>query len=150
MIAVCATIIPVVTVLHRRRFLLLFIPVFQVAAKAVTTVVCFPLPVGLRTICQRVRIVIPAIRSRRLRHRYLITLALPVIAPHVIPKIGVGHARDFFLTGARFSAKQAKEMGLVSYVVETEQDLWKKAGRSRSRSIRLSPSSSESSIASGR
>lgn len=50
-----------------------------------------------------------------------------VISPHVIPKIGVANARQFFLTGAKFSALQAKEMGLISYIVESEDDLWKKA-----------------------
>ncbi|MFX1537052.1 MAG: enoyl-CoA hydratase-related protein [Promethearchaeota archaeon] len=50
-----------------------------------------------------------------------------VISPHVLPKIGVANARQFFITGARFSATEAKEMGLISYIVKTEEDLWKKA-----------------------
>jgi methylglutaconyl-CoA hydratase len=40
-----------------------------------------------------------------------------VIAPYVIRKIGVSAARELFLTGARFSAQRARELGLVHEVV---------------------------------
>lgn len=40
-----------------------------------------------------------------------------VIAPYVIRKIGVSAARELFLTGARFSAERARELGLVHEVV---------------------------------
>ena len=36
-----------------------------------------------------------------------------VISPYVIAKIGASAARELFLTGARFSAARAREMGLV-------------------------------------
>src|SRR6476469_5826176 len=36
-----------------------------------------------------------------------------VISPYAIAKIGVSAARELFLTGARFSAQRAKEIGLV-------------------------------------
>jgi methylglutaconyl-CoA hydratase len=40
-----------------------------------------------------------------------------VIAPFAIAKIGCSAARELFLTGARFSASRAREMGLVHAVV---------------------------------
>lgn len=41
-----------------------------------------------------------------------------MITPFVLPKIGEGCARRFFLTGERFDAQQAKAIGLVHEVVE--------------------------------
>jgi methylglutaconyl-CoA hydratase len=38
-----------------------------------------------------------------------------VISPFVIRKIGESHAREFFLTGERFSAVKAQEMGLIHF-----------------------------------
>lgn len=40
-----------------------------------------------------------------------------VISPFVIAKIGASHARSLFLTGKRFSAPHAREIGLVHEVV---------------------------------
>lgn len=40
-----------------------------------------------------------------------------MISPYVLPKIGASAARDLFLTGRRFSAAKAKEIGLVHEVV---------------------------------
>jgi methylglutaconyl-CoA hydratase len=40
-----------------------------------------------------------------------------VISPYVIRKIGVSAARELFLTGARFSAGRAREIGLAHHVV---------------------------------
>ena len=40
-----------------------------------------------------------------------------VVAPYVLRKIGVSAARELFLTGARFSAARAQEIGLVHEVV---------------------------------
>ena len=40
-----------------------------------------------------------------------------VISPYVLPKIGPSVARELFLTGMRFSAARAKEIGLVHAVV---------------------------------
>jgi methylglutaconyl-CoA hydratase len=45
-----------------------------------------------------------------------------VISPYAIAKIGVSAARELFLTGARFSAERAKEIGLV-HAVGDEADL---------------------------
>jgi methylglutaconyl-CoA hydratase len=44
-----------------------------------------------------------------------------VIAPYVIRKIGVSAARELFLTGARFGAERARELGLVHEVVPAAQ-----------------------------
>jgi methylglutaconyl-CoA hydratase len=46
-----------------------------------------------------------------------------VISPHVISKIGPGHARHLFVTGARFDAVHAERMGLISKVVDDEAAL---------------------------
>ncbi len=40
-----------------------------------------------------------------------------VISPYVLPKIGPSAARELFLTGMRFSARRAREIGLVHAVV---------------------------------
>jgi methylglutaconyl-CoA hydratase len=40
-----------------------------------------------------------------------------VISPYVVPKIGPSAARELFLTGMRFSAARAREIGLVHAVV---------------------------------
>jgi methylglutaconyl-CoA hydratase len=45
-----------------------------------------------------------------------------VISPYVVPKIGLSYARELFLTGQRFDAHKAKEIGLVHYVIP-EDDL---------------------------
>lgn len=44
-----------------------------------------------------------------------------VISPYVLPKIGPSAARELFLTGMRFSAARARDIGLVHQVVETSQ-----------------------------
>jgi len=38
-----------------------------------------------------------------------------VISPYVLRKIGEANAREYFLTAERFSAKQAREMGLINF-----------------------------------
>jgi len=45
-----------------------------------------------------------------------------MISPYVLQKIGASAARDLFLTGRRFDAKEAKDIGLVHEVV-TASDL---------------------------
>ncbi len=44
-----------------------------------------------------------------------------MIAPYVIQKIGVSAARELFLTGSRFDAARAKEIGLVHAVVPADR-----------------------------
>ncbi len=46
-----------------------------------------------------------------------------VISPFVLEKVGAMQARRWFLTGERFSAQEAKQMGLVHEVVEEIEDL---------------------------
>lgn len=46
-----------------------------------------------------------------------------VISPHVIGKIGPGHARHLFVVGNRFDAVHAERMGLIAKVVEDEAAL---------------------------
>ncbi len=46
-----------------------------------------------------------------------------VISPFVLAKIGVGHARELFLTGERFDAAHAQHIGLVNNVVGDEAQL---------------------------
>jgi len=53
-----------------------------------------------------------------------------VIAPFVLQKIGMAAAREFFLTGARIDAQRAKEIGLIHYVVTTEEELDQKVRES--------------------
>ncbi len=46
-----------------------------------------------------------------------------VISPFVLAKIGAGNGRELFLTGERFSAAHAQQIGLVQHVVsESELD----------------------------
>jgi len=44
-----------------------------------------------------------------------------VISPYVIEKIGMAHARAMFITGERFSAQRAYEIGLVNQVVPKDE-----------------------------
>ena len=44
-----------------------------------------------------------------------------VISPFVLAKIGRSAARELFLTGARFPAARAREIGLVHAVVPAEE-----------------------------
>jgi len=44
-----------------------------------------------------------------------------VISPYVVAKIGQSAAREFFLTGARFLAERAREIGLVHQVVDAAE-----------------------------
>jgi methylglutaconyl-CoA hydratase len=44
-----------------------------------------------------------------------------MISPYVVRKIGLGAARELCLTGSRFSAARAREIGLVNEVVTTDR-----------------------------
>lgn len=48
-------------------------------------------------------------------------IAPAVISPYVLPKIGVGAARRYFLTGERFDATTAQRIGLVNVCVEPDE-----------------------------
>lgn len=44
-----------------------------------------------------------------------------VISPYVVPKIGLSYARELFLTGQKFDAQKAMEVGLVHYVLPKDK-----------------------------
>ncbi|MCI0399674.1 MAG: enoyl-CoA hydratase-related protein [Chloroflexi bacterium] len=44
-----------------------------------------------------------------------------VISPFVLARIGVSHGRELFLTGERFDARRAQQIGLVHHVVAEEE-----------------------------
>ena len=44
-----------------------------------------------------------------------------MIAPYVLAKIGPSHARELFLTGRKFGAQHARDIGLVHEVVPADQ-----------------------------
>lgn len=44
-----------------------------------------------------------------------------VISPFVLAKIGPGHGRELFLTGERFDAHRAQQVGLVHHVAPAEE-----------------------------
>lgn len=48
-------------------------------------------------------------------------IAPATIAPFVVRKIGASHARSLFLTGQRFGAERAREIGLVHEVVPRDR-----------------------------
>ena len=48
-------------------------------------------------------------------------IAPATIAPFVVRKIGASHARSLFLTGERFDAERAREIGLTHEVVSSEE-----------------------------
>ncbi len=50
-------------------------------------------------------------------------LAPAVISPFVVAKIGVGAARELFVTGARFDAERALAIGLANHVVADDEAL---------------------------
>lgn len=52
-----------------------------------------------------------------------------VISPFVLPKIGESAARALFLTGERFGAERAREIGLVHEVMPDEAALDERLGR---------------------
>jgi methylglutaconyl-CoA hydratase len=43
-----------------------------------------------------------------------------IVGPFLIARIGMGNAREYFLTGERFTAARAKEIGLIQHVVRDE------------------------------
>ena len=51
-----------------------------------------------------------------------------VISPFVLAKIGVSQSRELFLTGERFTADRARQIGLVHHLVTDEAELDAKVG----------------------
>ncbi len=73
--------------------------------------------VGLVSVCD---IVIAAESARFAFSEVKLGIAPAVISPFVVAKIGVSNARVLFVTGERFSAARAREVGLVHSVVPLE------------------------------
>jgi methylglutaconyl-CoA hydratase len=48
-------------------------------------------------------------------------LAPAVISPYVMRRIGEGNARRYFLSGERFDARKAQDMGLIQQIVNVDQ-----------------------------
>lgn len=63
-----------------------------------------------------------------------------VISPYVINKIGVSNARQLFLTGERFGAEYAREIGLVHHIV-AEDELDEKVAERVAELLMASPQS---------
>lgn len=74
--------------------------------------------VGLVSVCD---IAIATENARFAFSEVKLGIAPAVISPYVIRKIGTAHARMLFVTGERFSAARALEIGLVQQVVPSEQ-----------------------------
>lgn len=73
---------------------------------------------GLIAVCD---IVIAAENARLAFSEVKLGIAPAVISPYVVRKIGESHARVLFVTGERFSAIRAREIGLVHTVVKAEE-----------------------------
>lgn len=73
---------------------------------------------GLIATCD---IVIAAETARLAFSEVNLGIAPAVISPYVVRKIGETHARVLFVTGERFSATRAREIGLVHSVVKLEE-----------------------------
>ena len=73
--------------------------------------------VGLVAVCD---IVIAAENARFAFSEVKLGIAPAVISPYVVRKIGEGNTRVLFLTGERFSAARAREVGLVHSVMPLE------------------------------
>ncbi|MEO8956831.1 MAG: enoyl-CoA hydratase-related protein [Ktedonobacteraceae bacterium] len=73
---------------------------------------------GFIAVCD---IVIAAENARLAFSEVKLGIAPAVISPYVVRKIGESHARVLFVTGERFSAVRAREIGLVHTVVKLEE-----------------------------
>jgi methylglutaconyl-CoA hydratase len=74
--------------------------------------------IGLVAVCD---IAIAAESARFAFSEVKLGIAPAVISPYILRKIGQSHARMLFVTGERFSATRAHEIGLVHSIVAREQ-----------------------------
>lgn len=74
--------------------------------------------VGLVSVCD---IVVAVERASFAFSEVRLGIAPAVISPFVLARIGVGNGRDLFLSGERFNARRAQQIGLVQYVVAEER-----------------------------
>lgn len=73
---------------------------------------------GLISVCD---IVVAAESARMAFSEVKLGIAPAVISPYVISKIGETHARTLFVTGERFTAARAREIGLVHVVTPLDE-----------------------------
>jgi methylglutaconyl-CoA hydratase len=64
-----------------------------------------------------------------------------IIGPFVIARIGMTHAREYFLTGERFPAIRAKEIGLIQYIAANEAAMDALIGSKIEAALHASPAS---------
>jgi methylglutaconyl-CoA hydratase len=74
--------------------------------------------VGLVAVCD---VAVAADNTRFSFSEVKLGIVPSVISPYVIPRIGPGHARKLFITGERFDAETAHQIGLVHRVVFPEE-----------------------------
>jgi methylglutaconyl-CoA hydratase len=73
---------------------------------------------GLLAVCD----IVIAVEGARLAFSEVkLGIAPAVISPYVLRKIGETHARALFVTGERFSATYAKEIGLVHFITKPDE-----------------------------
>ena len=73
---------------------------------------------GLLAVCD----IVIAVEGARLAFSEVkLGIAPAVISPYVVRKIGETHARVLFVTGERFSATRAQQIGLVHIITTTEE-----------------------------
>lgn len=74
--------------------------------------------IGLMSVCD---ILIAEENSRFGLSEVRLGLVPAVISPYVISRIGLAKARELFITGERITAEEARRIGLVNYVVNSEK-----------------------------
>ncbi len=74
--------------------------------------------VGLVSACD---IVVAVERAKFAFSETRLGIVPAVISPFVLAKIGVGNGRELFLTGERFDAHRAQQIGLVQHIVAEEE-----------------------------
>lgn len=62
-----------------------------------------------------------------------------VISPFVLAKIGAGAARELFLSGERFGAERARQIGLVHHVVRDQAELDRKVWERMEQLLQAAP-----------
>ncbi len=75
---------------------------------------------GLASCCD---VTVAVVRARFAFSETRLGIVPAVIAPYVVAKIGAGNAREFFLTGERFSAEIAQRIGLIQHLAADENEL---------------------------
>lgn len=88
------------------------------ATIAVVNGACLGGGVGLISACD---VVVAASNATFALREVLLGIAPATISPYVLRKMGERYAHDYFLTGRKFDAARAYEIGLVNDVVDLDQ-----------------------------